>query len=582
MRWFRFLALVAVCSASDCDNAAAPPATRHLTVVAGNGQTDTVGLPVATPYEVLVSDAAGAPQRGVAVAWSITAGGGSFDATETTTDAAGHARATHRLGTVTGLQSARAQVTGALESPLTFTTLAVAAAPAQAVKSSGDRQAATSGTALAAPYAVRVTDAFGNPTANVTVAFTARGGSVSSSTVLTTANGIATTTHTLGSGSGPDTVLAIVPTTDDTLVFVSYAIATIPVLNQVPVPANYGLHDTFVRDGIAFACVWNTGVIIYDVGDGRAGGTPAAPVAIDTILTDASIAGGRQAHNAWWFYNPVLNEKRYLFVGQEGPGAIGSSSSGDIHVVDVSDFNNPVEVASYRLAGAGTHNFWVDEAAQVLYAAYYNGGVVAINVAGELTGNLATREIARIQPGGAGNTYTWGVQLHTNGSIYAVDMLSGVWQLRRTSTTFTVAGGGNNVPERFGSDLWVHGDYLYSGTWGSRSGNPGNTVKIWHLDAGGAPALVGTIVVPNISTVSDLQVSADGQVLVFSAEGGTGAGLYVYGLIDPQNPIPLARATGISLHTATVSDIGGRRDVFAAKNPSLPAMAIFDITDYVP
>jgi hypothetical protein len=343
------------------------------------------------------------------------------------------------------------------------------------------------------------------------------------------------------------------------------------------------LHDTFVRDGIAFACVWNSGVFIYDVGDGRAGGTPAAPVLIDTALTtDGGVPGGRQAHNAWWFYNPVLNEKRYLFVGQEGPGTIGSSSSGDIHVLDVSDFANAVEVATYRLPGAGVHNFWMDEPAQVLYAAYYNGGVVALDVSGTLTGNLATREIARIQPGGAGNTFTWGVQLHSNGSLYAVDMLSGVWQLQRNGGTFSVAGGGNNVPERFGSDLWVHGSYLYSGTWQTRSGNPGNTVKIWQLGATGAPTLAGTIVVPNIGTVSDVQVSADGRVLVFSAEGGLGSGLYVYGLDDPVHPVALARARGISLHTATVADIGGRRYVFAAKNPSSPAMAVFDITDFVP
>ena len=41
---------------------------------------------------------------------------------------------------------------------------------------------------------------------------------------------------------------------------------------------------------------------------------------------------------------------------------------------------------------------------------------------------LASRELARIQPGGPGNTLTWGVQLY-NGSIYASDMLSGFWQV---------------------------------------------------------------------------------------------------------------------------------------------------------
>jgi hypothetical protein len=197
----------------------------------------------------------------------------------------------------------------------------------------------------------------------------------------------------------------------------------ITAVSTVPVPANYGMHDTFVRDGICFAFVWNEGVYIYDVGKGIAGGSPANPVKLGGIKT----AGG-ESHNGWWFWNPVSGAKQYLFVGQEGPGSVGASSSGDIHVVDVTDLANPVEVAFYHMAGAGTHNFWLDEANQVLYAAYYNGGVVALDVSGTLSGDLAGREIGRIQPGGSGNTYTWGVMLY-NGSLYASDMVSGFWQL---------------------------------------------------------------------------------------------------------------------------------------------------------
>jgi hypothetical protein len=197
-----------------------------------------------------------------------------------------------------------------------------------------------------------------------------------------------------------------------------------------PVPRNYGIHDTVVRDGIAFVFAWNTGVIIYDVGNGIGGGTPAAPVEISRLVTsDNKVAGGPAVHNGWWFHNPVTAEKRYLFIGQEGPGVIGSQSSGDIHVVDVADLAHPREVAFFHLAGAGTHNFWMDEARQILYAAYYNEGVVALDVSGTLSGDLASRMLGRIRPGGPGNTFTWGVQL-ANGSLYAIDMLSGLWQLR--------------------------------------------------------------------------------------------------------------------------------------------------------
>jgi hypothetical protein len=198
----------------------------------------------------------------------------------------------------------------------------------------------------------------------------------------------------------------------------------------VAIPPNYGIHDTYVRDGLAFVFAWNTGVIIYDVGNGVRGGSPSAPQEVGRLITsDDGVKGGPAVHNGWWFHNPVRGEQRYLFIGQEGPGLIGSQASGDIHVVDVSDLAHPQEVAFFHLPGAGTHNFWMDEQRQMLYAAYYNAGVVALDVSGTLQGDLSSRLISQIMPGGVGNTFTWGVQL-AGGSLYAVDMVCGLWQLK--------------------------------------------------------------------------------------------------------------------------------------------------------
>jgi hypothetical protein len=199
-------------------------------------------------------------------------------------------------------------------------------------------------------------------------------------------------------------------------------------VHREPIPPHYGIHDTYVRDGIAFVFAWDEGVIIYDVGNGIKGGSPSAPVKISQVVTASNGAGTPAAHNGWWFHNPVSGESRYLFVGQEGPGEVGARSSGDIHVVDVSDLSHPAEVAFFHINGAGTHNFWMDEQKQILYAAYYNAGVIALDVSGNLSGNLSNRLLSKIQPGGPGNTFTWGVQL-ANGSLYAIDMLSGFWQL---------------------------------------------------------------------------------------------------------------------------------------------------------
>ena len=139
------------------------------------------------------------------------------------------------------------------------------------------------------------------------------------------------------------------------------------------------VHDVFVRDGILITALWNQGITIWDIG-GAGSGTVSNPIALGNVVT----VGGK-AHNVWWFHNAVTGEKRYAFVGEEGPGAIGASSSGDIHVVDVSNFAAPREVAFFHVDGAGTHNFSVDESRGILYAAYYNGGVRAIDITGDLS-----------------------------------------------------------------------------------------------------------------------------------------------------------------------------------------------------
>ena len=208
------------------------------------------------------------------------------------------------------------------------------------------------------------------------------------------------------------------------------------VLNTAPF-----VHDTFLRDGLLFVALWNNGIEIWDVGGGGQGGTPSAPVVMGAIATI-----GGDAHNVWWLHDAVSGS-RYAFVGEEsGPAQIGVSSAGDIHVLDVSDLTQPREVAFYHLPGAGTHNFSVDETRGILYAAYYNGGVRALNVRGDLetctgsqqvtTGTVTRcdlaamgREVANGLSGGAPAVYVWGVQI-SGGTLYASDMLNGLWKLQ--------------------------------------------------------------------------------------------------------------------------------------------------------
>jgi hypothetical protein len=147
----------------------------------------------------------------------------------------------------------------------------------------------------------------------------------------------------------------------------------------------------------------------------------------------------------WWFQDAAggANAKRFMFVGEEAPGngSLLNSSNGDIHVVDVSTMAAPREVAFYHVDNAGTHNFSVDEQRGILYAAYYNAGVRALDIRGDLSTCTADqkstdgrcdlkkmgRELAAgLQSNGA--VFIWGVHFDGN-FVYASDMLNGLWKL---------------------------------------------------------------------------------------------------------------------------------------------------------
>ena len=196
------------------------------------------------------------------------------------------------------------------------------------------------------------------------------------------------------------------------------------------------LHDVFVRDGLLFTALWDQGMSIWDIGGVD---TPVASPTNPVLLGNVRTVDGN-VHNIWWFHDRH-GGKRYAFVGEEGPAVLGASSTGDIHVVDVSDRSRPREVAFFRVPGAGTHNFVMDEAAGILYAAYYNGGVRALNVTGDLGAcaedqrapdgrcdlRLMQREIG-IALQDQGPVSIWGVAKVGN-RLFASDMLSGLFTI---------------------------------------------------------------------------------------------------------------------------------------------------------
>ncbi|MBC7898022.1 MAG: Ig-like domain-containing protein [Cytophagaceae bacterium] len=205
------------------------------------------------------------------------------------------------------------------------------------------------------------------------------------------------------------------------------------------------VHDMEVRDGLLYASALNDGLVVLDVGNGIKGGSPTNPVLVTQFKYDmaslrgAAAAAGRPViggtHTAW-------RHKNYVFVGDEilpqGPNRAGADvpdrAWGGLHVIDISDLTKPKEVAWYDLDVGGTHNFWV--AGDTLYMGAFNAGFRAIDISGELRGDLKAqqREMAHVDPvfpnGKVPNSaFTWGVIVR-DGLAYINDMNNGLTIVR--------------------------------------------------------------------------------------------------------------------------------------------------------
>jgi hypothetical protein len=204
------------------------------------------------------------------------------------------------------------------------------------------------------------------------------------------------------------------------------------------------LHDLQVKDGLAYLAYWRDGLIILDVGNGMAGGSPENPKLVSQyhfnhyeLYGDGWLAGSHS----------VFRYKNYLFVGDEVFPAVFDIDDRDripvraiCHVMDVSDIKHPREVAQYEVPEGGSHNFWA--ANDMLYEGYYSGGARVLDISGELRGDLYRqgREIARFWTGDSKGfrpnlPFTWGGQPCSvtcdspllNSLIYFNDIHSGLW-----------------------------------------------------------------------------------------------------------------------------------------------------------
>ncbi len=222
---------------------------------------------------------------------------------------------------------------------------------------------------------------------------------------------------------------------------------------------NSRLHDVWVHDGIAYSAEWATGVVAVDVGNGKWGGSVEHPVYISSLPVPSagthavfpyvSESAGKfyvfigdeimtREGLAWGGYPRAMGSYAEQYDPETGTGGIPLTTQGYIQVIDFTDPENPEMVARYEVSEYGTHNIWVED--DVLYQAYYEGGLRVVDVSGELMGNLYTqgREMAVFKPADpqgftANSPMVWSAMPH-KGHIFFSDTNSGLWAVKLQPT----------------------------------------------------------------------------------------------------------------------------------------------------
>jgi hypothetical protein len=214
---------------------------------------------------------------------------------------------------------------------------------------------------------------------------------------------------------------------------------------------NSRIHDVWVSNGIAYSSEWGTGVVAVDVGNGKWGGTIEKPKLIATYPTTSG------ATHEIFPYIQKSTGKVYLFLGDEimsrqgrvwegtnymadlfgdkpKRGGVPQTSAGYTHIIDFTDPKNPLNIAKYHQEEFGSHDIIVED--DILYQAYYDGGLRIVDVSGELVGNLAEqrREIAVYKPydpdGFTANASFVMNAMPWKGHILFTDFNSGLWSAK--------------------------------------------------------------------------------------------------------------------------------------------------------
>ena len=204
-------------------------------VANGDNQVATVGTALTNNMRVVVTDD-GDPVEGQVVTWAT--GNGSVTPTQSTTDQNGIATTNWTLGNVAGAQSMTASLSGAVNSPLTFSATGTPGPITTFSAITGSEQFAAVSTAFAQQATVKVADQFGNGISGVVVTWAVGSGSITPSAGFnnTGSNGQASVSVVAGDAAGPAVLNATITALATVLPF---NLTVVPTARQVDVGSDF-------------------------------------------------------------------------------------------------------------------------------------------------------------------------------------------------------------------------------------------------------------------------------------------------------------------------------------------------------
>ncbi|MEO7367802.1 MAG: Ig-like domain-containing protein [Gemmatimonadaceae bacterium] len=292
-----------------------PPA--KIVPFSGNNQSVAAGAAVPNPLVVVITDAGNNPIAGVAVTFTVSAGGGTILGGATTSNASGVATSgVWTLGTAAGPNSVTVTSPAITGVSAVFNAAAGAGPPTKIAGFAGNNQTATAGGLVATRPSVVVTDANNNPAAGFTVTFAPAGGSgaVTGGSAVTDAAGIATVgSWRLGTTVGPQSLNATgAGLTGSPVVFSATAVA--PVASNL---AGFAGNNQTAKPNFGVATL--PSVIITDTA-----GIPVSGVAVTFAVVSGggSVTGASTTSNA----NGLATVGSWILGSTPGANSLTASS----------------------------------------------------------------------------------------------------------------------------------------------------------------------------------------------------------------------------------------------------------------